>query len=88
MQSQNLVVPLTQVNAGFMGVIDSDEEFPSSVVVVKHSKTAKASLTGIVDTDEKVLTGANDTDNTCFDAVIDTGEAMKHQPSLWTIKKL
>ncbi len=44
---------------------------------VKHSKTIKVSLTGVVDTGKKLFTSVNDTGNECIAGVVDTGEALK-----------
>jgi hypothetical protein len=41
------------------------------------SKTVKVSLTGVVDTGEKLLTGVNDTGNSFFAGVVGTGKAKK-----------
>ncbi len=44
---------------------------------MKHSKTAKAFFTGVVDNDEKLLTGVSDAGNACFADVVDTDETPK-----------
>jgi hypothetical protein len=48
-----------------------------SLIPIKHGKTEKASLTSVIDADEKVLTGVNDAGIVCFTGVIDTGEVPK-----------
>ncbi len=48
-----------------------------SLTSVKLSKTVKVSLTGVVDTNEELLTSVNGTSNTCFASVVDAGEAPK-----------
>jgi hypothetical protein len=57
MRSQNLAVSSTLVKDGFTGVIDTGEEFFSSVSDVR---TAKTSFTGVIDIGEKFLTCIND----------------------------
>jgi hypothetical protein len=44
---------------------------------MNHSKTGKASLTGVVDTIEKFLTGVDITGNKCFAGVIEISESPK-----------
>ncbi len=78
MRSQNLAVSLTPVKDGLNSVVDTSEE--SSVVSltpVMHSKTAKVSLTGVIDIGEKFHICVNDTGNACFASVIDTSKAPK-----------
>jgi hypothetical protein len=48
-----------------------------SLTPVKLSKTVKVSLTGVVDTNEELLTSVNGTSNACFASVVDAGEAPK-----------
>ncbi len=50
---------------------------PVSLTPMKLSKTVKVSLTGVVDTGEKLFTGVNDTGNACIAGVVDTSEAPK-----------
>jgi hypothetical protein len=50
---------------------------PVSLTPVKLSKTAKVSLTDVVDTGQELLTCVNDTGNACFAGDIDAGEAPK-----------
>jgi hypothetical protein len=50
---------------------------PVLLTPVKLSKTVKVSLTGVVDTGEKLFTGVNDTGNACIAGIVDTGEAPK-----------
>ncbi len=73
------MVSLTPVKEAFTIVIDNGGEFLSGVVGTAgaHSKTVKASLTGVVDSSEKFLSRVNDAGNTSFTDVIDTCEAPK-----------
>ncbi len=57
------------------------------LTLLKLSKIVKVSLTGVVDTGEKLLTGVNDTGNACFAGVVDAGEHRNSRISLRIIEK-
>jgi hypothetical protein len=71
-------VSLTPANTCFTGVNDTGDNFLQvSLTLVKISKTAKVSLTSVIDIGKELLTGVNDTGNACFASVVDAGEAPK-----------
>jgi hypothetical protein len=49
-----------------------------SLTAVKHTKSEKSSLTGVIDTRKKYLASVNGAANVCFAGVVDTGEQPKY----------
>jgi hypothetical protein len=62
-------VPLTLVKDGFA--------LSLSLTSVQYSKTAKPSLTSVIDNSEKFLTSLNNVSNACFADIVDTDETLK-----------
>jgi hypothetical protein len=54
---------------------------------MKHSKTATVSLSSVVDTGEKFLTGVNDTSKACFACIKVDGETVKSLNNSVNIRK-
>ncbi len=78
MQSQNLAVSLTPVKDACASVMTQASNFSAVLLTtVKYSKTAKASLSGVIDISETFLPSVINASDAWFFGVVDTDEPPK-----------